>query len=66
MFIFKPVGTPSCFRPQCLSLITIIPISPRVFSIVGPCVTSDMSDMADWTWKALGGVVHFIMACWDL
>lgn len=66
MFVIKPVGTDGNFLPQYPSFVTIIPIGPRVFSIVGPCVTNDISDTADWTWKALGGVMPFIIACWDL
>lgn len=48
MFVIKPVGTDGHFLPQ-YSFVTIIPFGPRVFSIVGPCVTNDISDTADWT-----------------
>lgn len=33
------------------------------FSIVDLGATSDISDMAEWTLKALGGVMVFIIAC---
>lgn len=54
------------FLPLCPGIFTITPNGPRVFSTVCPCVTSDISDTADWTSKALGGTMHFIIACWDL
>lgn len=58
----KPPGA-DYFLSLCPGIFAIIPVGPRVFSIVCPSVTSDISDMADWTLKALGGMMHFIVAC---
>lgn len=63
--LINTVGTDRYFLPLRPGIFSITPIGPRVFSIVWPCVTSDCSDTVDWTLKALGGMMHFIIACWD-
>lgn len=66
LFLIKPMGADGHSPSQYPSFVTIIPICQRVFFIGVPCVTSDTSDTAEWTWKALGGVMRFIIACCDL
>lgn len=64
--LIKTSGECWLYSIFCLGIFTITPISPRGFFLVFPCVTSDISDTADWTLKALGGMMHFIITCWDL